>query len=55
MNRRSPTTPYGIVAGHIQEPGISLPTPPINMTEHEIRHEQLLKQGNHFNYTQIST
>ena len=43
--RRSPTVPYNAISSHIQDNTVALVVPPTNMSEHEIRHEQLLKQG----------
>ena len=43
--RRSPTVPYNAISSHIQDNSVALVVPPTNMSEHEIRHEQLLKQG----------
>ena len=43
--RRSPTVPYNVISSHIQDNSVALVVPPTNMSEHEIRHEQLLKQG----------
>ena len=43
--RRSPTVPYNTISSHIQDNSVALVVPQTNMSEHEIRHEQLLKQG----------
>ena len=43
--RRSPTVTYNTISSHIQDNSVALVVPQTNMSEHEIRHEQLLKQG----------
>ena len=45
IHRRSPTAPLNGSSSHFPEQHLSLPVPQMHMSEHEIRHEQLLKQG----------
>ena len=45
INRRSPTVPLNGSSSYLPDQHLSLPVPQMHMSEHEIRHEQLLKQG----------
>ena len=55
ISRRSPTAPPYNGSVQTQEQNMCLPVHPTNMTEHEMRHEQLLKQGITINVPPIGT